>query len=86
MLVVDSVKVDSSQGDKLLRISGRGNLTFSIESTNLVEGSPMSGTPAGQEPLTYWGVTPSTSYGPLLHGTAADKVSKANLTTQATIY
>ena len=85
-VVLDSVKVDSSQGNKFLRISPRGTLTLSIESTHRIEGAPVNGTPAGQEPLTYWATTPTAEYSTLLHGTSAAKTSSANLLTQANIY
>ena len=85
-VVLDAVKVDSSQGNKFLRISTRGNLTLSIETTHRVEGSPAVGTPAGQAPLTYWATTPMAEYSTLLHGTSAAKTTSANLITQATIY
>ena len=85
-VVLDSVKVDSSQGNKLLRISSRGTLTLSIEGTHRIEGAPVNGTPAGQEPLTYWATTPTTEYSTLLHGTSAAKTTSTNLLTQANIY
>lgn len=85
-VVLDTVKVDSSQGNKFLRISTRGTLTLSIEGTHRVEGSPAVGTPVGQEPLTYWATTPTAEYSTLLHGTSAAKTTSANLLTQATIY
>ena len=85
-VILDSVKVDSSQGNKFLRISPRGTLTLSIEGTHRIEGTPAIGTPAGQEPLTYWATTPTAEYSTLLHGTSAAKTSSANLLTQANIY
>lgn len=85
-ITLDACNLNHERGNFLGGVSAGGFINLTVSGTSNVEGREISGTPAGQTPLTMRATSASTEFGPLIRGISQATVAKNNVLSQNQLF
>jgi len=85
-IILDACNLNHERGNFLGEVVNGGFVNLTVVGTSLVEGREITGTPAGQTPLTFRATSASTEFGPLIRGISQATVANNNVLSQNQLF
>jgi len=85
-ITLDACNLNSSNGNFLGEVVNGGFVNLTISNINQVDGKEVTGTPAGQTPLTLRATSASNEFGPLIRGISQTTVANNNVLSQNQLF
>lgn len=85
-ITLDGCNLNYTNGNFLGEVLNTGFVNFTVTNTSQADGREVTGTPAGQTPLTLRATSASTEFGPLIRGISQATVAKNNVISQNQLF